>query len=260
MKGKINTKNLVTTSVFIAIAVVIRSLSIMVPIGGAGAMRISFDGIFYILPGIICGPIYGALAGGIVDILAYILRPMGPYIPLFTLTSVLAGLIPGLIWKYVRTSNTDKLGKYYIRSFVTIGLIGAFNNITILIFPKSYLGKLVLSLGKKAQFIGIGLEIIALLGFAILFVNNYIKTNKSENKLYDNYIRMLFAIGIPALAISTINTYFLILFVPGLSSVGFMVLWIPRISETCLMILVQSYIIAVLLNVYELVFRIDFKY
>jgi len=260
MKEKISTKKLVSTSVFIAIAVVIRSLSIMIPIGGAGAMRISFDSIFYILPGIIYGPIYGALAGGIVDILAYGLRPMGPYIPLFTLTAVIAGLIPGLIWKYVRTANTDKLEKYYIISLVTVGLIGVFNYIVILIFPKSYLGKLVLLLGKKAQFIGIGLEIIALFGFAILFINNCIKRNKSENKLYDNYIRMLFATGMPALAISTINTYFLILFVPGLSSVGFMILWIPRISEACLMILIQSYIISVLLNVYELVFRIDFTY
>ncbi|MGH4121305.1 folate family ECF transporter S component [Clostridium sp.] len=256
---KISTKNLVSTSVFIAIAVVIRSLSIMIPIGGAGAMRISFDAIFYILPGIIYGPIYGALAGGIVDIIAYILRPMGPYIPLFTITAVLAGLIPGLIWKYVKTTNTDKLGKYYVTSFVIIGLIGAFNNIAILIFPKTYLGKLIISLGKSAQFISIGFEIIALLGFVILFINNCIKRNKSENKLYDNYIRMLFAIGGPTLAISTINTYFLILFIPGISSVGFMFLWIPRISEASLMILVESYIISILLNVYELVFRVDLK-
>lgn len=255
MKEKISTKTLVSTSVFIAIAVVIRSLSIMIPIGGAGAMRISFDGIFYILPGIIYGPIYGAFAGGIADILAYILRPMGPYIPLFTLTTMFAGFIPGLIWKYAKLTDTEKLVKYYITCFVTLGLIGIINNIIILIFPKSKLGELMFLLGKKAQFIGIGLEIIALLGFATLFINNCIKRNNNENKLYDNYIKMIFAIGLPAMVISTINTYFLILFVPGLSSIGFMVLWIPRISEVCLMILIQSYIISVLLNIHELVFR-----
>ncbi|WP_298843829.1 folate family ECF transporter S component [Clostridium sp.] len=255
MKEKMNTKKLVSTSVFIAIAVVIRSLSIMIPIGGAGAMRISFDGIFYILPGIIYGPIYGAFAGGIADILAYILRPMGPYIPLFTLTTMLSGFIPGLIWKYVKSADTEKLVKYYITSFVALGLIGVINNIVILVFPKSNLGRMMFSLGKKTQFIGIGLEIIAVLGFAILFVNNCIKKINNENKLYDNYIKMIFAIGLPAIIISTINTYFLILFIPGLSSIGFMVLWIPRISESCLMILIQSYIISVLLNIYEVVFR-----
>ena len=196
-----------------------------------------------------------AFAGGIADILAYILRPMGPYIPLFTLTTMLSGFIPGLIWKYVKSADTEKLVKYYITSFVALGLIGVINNIVILVFPKSNLGRMMFSLGKKTQFIGIGLEIIAVLGFAILFVNNCIKKINNENKLYDNYIKMIFAIGLPAIIISTINTYFLILFIPGLSSIGFMVLWIPRISESCLMILIQSYIISVLLNIYEVVFR-----
>lgn len=255
MKEKMNTKILVSTSFFIAIAVVIRSLSIMIPIGGAGAMRISFDGIFYILPGIIYGPIYGAFAGGIADILAYILRPMGPYIPLFTLTTMLVGFIPGLIWKYAKLADTEKLVKYYITSLVTLGIIGIINNIIILAFPKSNLGQLMFSLGKKTQFISIGLEIISLLGFATLFINNCIKKNNYENKLYDIYIKMTFAIALPSIIVTTINTYFLILFVPGLSDIGFMVLWIPRISEACLMILIQSYIISVLLNIYEVVFR-----
>ena len=259
MKEKMSTKILVSTSVFIAIAVILRSISIMIPIGGAGAMRISLDAIFYILPGIIFGPIYGAFAGGIVDILAYILRPMGPYIPLFTLTTMLAGFIPGLIWKYAKIADTQKLVKYYITCFATLGLIGIVNTIVIFIFPKSNLGKLIFSLGKKTQFLGIGLEIIALLGFVILFINNMIKRNNSENKLYDNYIKMILALGLPAIVISSINTYFLILFIPGLSSLGFMVLWLPRIAESCLMIIIQSYIISALLNVYELVFRIDLK-
>lgn len=257
MKEKMSTKILVSISVFIAIAVILRSFGIMIPIGGAGAMRISFDGIFYILPGIIYGPIYGAFAGGIVDILAYILRPMGPYIPLFTLTAMLAGFIPGLIWKYVKNADTGKLVKYYIACFVMLGLIGIINNIVILVFPKSNFGKLIFSLGKKAQFIGIGLQIIALLGFVMLFINILVKRSNSEKNIYDNYIKMILAIGLPGLLISTINTYFLILFVPGISSVGFMILWIPRIAEACLMILIEAYIISLLLDVYKVVFRID---
>jgi len=260
MKEKMSTKVLVSTSIFIAIAVVLRSISIMIPIGGAGAMRISFDVIFYILPGIIYGPIYGAFAGGIVDILSYILRPMGPYIPLFTLTTMSLGFIPGIIWRYAKIINIEKLVKYYIYCFVTLGLIGIINNVIIFVFPKSYLGKMIFSLGKKSQFIGIGLEVIAVLGFVILFINTLIKRNNSENKQYDNYIKMILAVGLPTMVISSVNTYLLILFVPGLSSVGFMVLWIPRFAEACLMVLIQSYIISILLNVYELVFRIDLKY
>ncbi|MGH4137360.1 folate family ECF transporter S component [Clostridium sp.] len=260
MREKMSTRILVSTSVFIAIAVITRSMGIMIPIGGAGAMRISFDGIFYILPGIIYGPIYGAFAAGITDILAYILKPMGPYIPLFTLTTMLSGFIPGLIWRYAKIVNSKKLVKHYISCFVTLGLIGIINNVVIFVFPKSNLGKLIFSLGKKTQFIGIGLEVIALFGFVILFINTLIKRNNSENKLYDNYIKMMLAIGLPTLVISSINTYFLVLFVPGLSSIGFMVLWIPRIAESCLMVLIQSYIISLLLNVYELVFRTHPKY
>lgn len=55
--------------------------SIMVPIAGAGAMRISFAGIFIKMPAVLFGGAIGGVVSGVVDILAYIIKPMGAYIP-----------------------------------------------------------------------------------------------------------------------------------------------------------------------------------
>lgn len=80
----------VATSMLIAISVILRAFGLMVPLGGAAAMRISLDGVFYKLPGILFGPFYGALSGGLTDIIAYMVNPTGGYIPLMTFTNILA--------------------------------------------------------------------------------------------------------------------------------------------------------------------------
>lgn len=45
------------------------------------------------------GPVYGGLVGAIADIVGFIVRPMGGYNPLFTLTNALVGILPFFLFR-----------------------------------------------------------------------------------------------------------------------------------------------------------------
>lgn len=53
-----------------------------------------------IIASLLFGPLYGALIGGIIDILGHLLHPIGSYLPQVTVMAVLRGLIPGLLFQY----------------------------------------------------------------------------------------------------------------------------------------------------------------
>ncbi|MBY6988647.1 ECF transporter S component, partial [Clostridium botulinum] len=109
MKKEIQVKTMVLCGLFIAAAIILRFFSIMVPIAGAGAMRISFAGIFIKMPAVLFGGAIGGIVSGVVDILAYIIKPMGAYIPFLTLTSILSGILTGIIWFKIKNVHIDKI-------------------------------------------------------------------------------------------------------------------------------------------------------
>ncbi|MFH1453100.1 MAG: folate family ECF transporter S component [Armatimonadota bacterium] len=92
-------KLLVNLSLFIALAIVFRRLlSISVPPVG----NINFGGFPIILSGFLFGPLWGGVVGGLSDILGYPLFPRAAYHVYFTLTSVLTGILPALIYSFFR--------------------------------------------------------------------------------------------------------------------------------------------------------------
>lgn len=95
------TKTLVYLSVFTTLSIILTRLaSIHILIGGVEAIRIGFGQLPVIMAGIYFGPGAGAVVGGLADFLGFFLNPMGPYLPHFTLTAILHGLLPGLIFHY----------------------------------------------------------------------------------------------------------------------------------------------------------------
>lgn len=86
---KISTKILVYIAVLTACSVLLRRvITIPLPIG-----IFNFGGFPVILAGLLLGPLAGALTGAVSDILSCILFPKGPYLPYFTITSMLTGCI-----------------------------------------------------------------------------------------------------------------------------------------------------------------------
>ncbi|MFU0801079.1 MAG: folate family ECF transporter S component [Xylanivirga thermophila] len=97
---KMSTREMVYLSLLIALNIVLtRIASIRINIGGAEVVRIGFGGFPIILAGIMFGPSAGGIVGAIGDIIGYWINPMGPYMPHFTLTAALTGIIPALVLK-----------------------------------------------------------------------------------------------------------------------------------------------------------------
>lgn len=252
MKNRMNTKFLVTTAMCISISLVLRYFSIMITAGGVLTMRISFGAIFYVLPGLLFGPLYGAAAGGVVDILGTIIMPMGAYIPVFTLTNILAGFLPALIWKKIKNVSIENLKKYYIAFFTLLTLVGILNTWVIMSMNSSYLGKILMLMGKKAQYLGVGFVLSGAIGFVLLIINTIInKNNDNYSYIYNNFFKLVISVGISGIIVSTMNTYFILMFTPALAAKGFMVLWIPRIVETLVLTIINSYVMSLLLYSYS---------
>jgi len=105
-KRLINTKALVGASLLTAISIVLtRMLSIMIPLAGLPALRIEFGMIPLIIAGILYGPLWGGLAGIIADLIGVMINPMGAYFPGFTISSMLWGALPGVLYLLVKRNN-----------------------------------------------------------------------------------------------------------------------------------------------------------
>lgn len=251
MKNEMGVKTMVVCGLFIAAAIILRIFSIMVPIGGAGAMRVSFAGIFIKMPAVLFGATMGGIVSAVVDVMAHIIRPMGPYIPFLTLTSILNGVLTGVIWFKIKNTHIDKIEKYYPITFIVLGAVAVATHVMVLFSDKAFSFKVMSVLGKKYMFVLTGTEIIALFALIIFIVNIKLKNNDMIKHIYEDYMKMILAIGIPGIVVCTLNTYILLMFIPGLQGKSFMFLWIPRIVEEMLMIVFESYVVSLLLSVYE---------
>ena len=95
---KISSHKITTMGFLIALSIILtRIASLRIAIGGVEGIRIGLGRLPIILGGIIFGPLAGGLIGAFSDLLGYFINPMGAYMPHFTLTSALTGIIPAVI-------------------------------------------------------------------------------------------------------------------------------------------------------------------
>lgn len=92
---KINPKIMVISGFLIALNVV---LSRIITIPGV----INFGGFPIIFAGVVFGPVVGGIVGSVGDVVSFIVRPTGPFMPHFVLTSALTGIIPGVMMKLLK--------------------------------------------------------------------------------------------------------------------------------------------------------------
>ncbi|MDL2257732.1 folate family ECF transporter S component [Eubacteriales bacterium OttesenSCG-928-K08] len=101
MRVQFQTKRIVVCGLLCAIGVVLGGL-LSVPAFPLGvySVKISLANLPVILSGVLFGPLYGAIVGGLTDFLQALLFPKGAFVPWFTLVSTLFGLIPGLFFRH----------------------------------------------------------------------------------------------------------------------------------------------------------------
>jgi riboflavin transporter len=247
-KSFLSTRSLVTVSLLIAISIVLaRIFGIMVPVAGLPALKINFSAVPLLMAGIFYGPLAGFIAGALSDVIGYIINPMGPYFPGFTITTALTGMIPGLIFKTVRNNpRLSKLNFNYINAgfiaLMTVGLGYAFYLKGVLTFDQ----------GIAYNGIPIHTAMIALIGAIVLAyaaIPFYIdKTVKFESKLYA-FDKIYFVVSVTQMICSLmLNTYFLSI----MFGKGFLVFLPTRIMTNYIMIPMYTIIIIVLMKALRL--------
>jgi ECF transporter S component (folate family) len=93
------TRRLVLCALLTALGVVLGGLlSIPAMPLGVYSLKIGFGVLPVILTGVLFGPAYGAMVGGLTDFLQVMIFPKGAYVPFFTVVGMLFGLIPGLFF------------------------------------------------------------------------------------------------------------------------------------------------------------------
>ena len=106
---KISSHKITNMGFLIALSIILtRVASLRIAIGGVEGIRIGLGGLPIILGGIIFGPLSGGVIGAFSDIIGYIINPLGVYMPHFTLTSALSGMIPAFILSLLKRKEEPK--------------------------------------------------------------------------------------------------------------------------------------------------------
>lgn len=121
----INLYALAVTALLTAISLILARFSIMIPLFGYPSVRFSVSGIPIFLAGSLFGPVFGASAGFISDIISFMISGGGPYHPGFTINSILVGFIPGLIFMQLRKKQWQYSFNKWNAVLGVIALVGA---------------------------------------------------------------------------------------------------------------------------------------
>lgn len=110
--------------------VLTRFFSLMVLLGGMPTLRVGFGSVPIMLAGMLFGPLVGGAVGVVADLVGFAINPMGTvYIPGFTVTAALFGVIPGVLF------HTFKIHRRTINfNYVNAVVMGIFGAATIVIY------------------------------------------------------------------------------------------------------------------------------
>lgn len=112
------TSTLTVTAFLIGLSVVVSLFTVVVN----PYMKIGFSTLPIGIIGYLYGPFVSGLAGGIGDILRFILRPSGPYFPGFTLDSMINGIFCG-IFLFKRKPSIKYVTIYQVVTLIIVSTI-----------------------------------------------------------------------------------------------------------------------------------------
>ena len=232
-KTSLHTRRIAISAIFLSIALVLRLvLTFYLPIYGHNGVRVNPGTIFAILPAILFGPVYGAIVAGLFDLLGFLLRPTGTFLPWMTIVVATGGLLRGFLWRGLRTRNPKAL-----RVCILI--------FAILLFLSSAFNLIVLHIG------GINARLIGAAGFALLLlaVDRILSKWLVKEERQSPVLPLTITILLAGLFVSTLNT--VVLHRIFWSAIPFTAVWVPRVAISLLVDVVFVYFVALLLGLFE---------
>ncbi|MCL2337942.1 MAG: ECF transporter S component, partial [Firmicutes bacterium] len=109
-KSSLYVRRITISAVFLSISLVLKTaFSFYIPIFGQNGMSVGLSGIFSMMPSILFGPVYGAVVAGLSDLMGYLIKPTGSYLPLMTLIVAAGGFIRGVLWQVLRDRSSRNI-------------------------------------------------------------------------------------------------------------------------------------------------------
>lgn len=90
------------SALFIALGVILSRFVSIPALFGLPFLKISFAPSIVMFSSFYLGPVFGLIVGSLVDIIGALVFPTGAFNPLYTIPAALTGLIPGLIYIFIR--------------------------------------------------------------------------------------------------------------------------------------------------------------
>ncbi len=277
-------RKIVVSALFLSLALLTGAIfSVNLPLFGENGMRVGISGVFSIMPSILFGPLYGGIVSGLSDVLGYLVKPSGAYMPLLTLTAFAGAFLRGLLWGMLRRADERKLRVAVVALAVLAAFAGAYNLFALSAdgvdasFYESagapadlsgmrWISRLLIERtqatsnpgGNLATYIGyttVGFLGFAAFGLAICAVDWALKRFFLKERAATGTVAILLAMMLSGLAVTTVNTEILRRTVfESWKLMPFTVVWLPRAIEEIVMNTVKCYFVALLYGVY---LRID---
>jgi hypothetical protein len=277
----------VASAIFLAIALVLRIyFTHDLVLFGAQGMRIGPAAIFTIPPAILFGPVYGGIVMGLFDLLGFLLRPEGTFLPLMTVIMVAGGVLRGFLWLGLRNQSVKKLRIatgifavaviiFAVSSIIMLRVDGigseyfeGMTNEEIAAFDTSemtVMGRFLIQRAQAAQnpqnmlagvFIDITLIPLSIGGIAIflllvdIFSAKWLLKEREDGKPV-SIMPLLLTILVSGLFINTMNTILLrqTILAEAWQLLPFVMVWLPRAAETLLSGTIYTFFVAILLEV-----------
>lgn len=169
---KLRIKEMVLTSLFMVIGLVLSYFSLMIPLLGFPSLKIGFAQLPLMLLGVLFGPSYGFLAGLMFDGIGLIITPTDfPFLG-FTLNNILVCFLPGLWYHSCKQRNQKQIirGIMMLCSLLGVLTLGYLWSYT---YSETFVNK-YFELTTQTR-VGITLAIFAFVGILVFVMKQIMK-------------------------------------------------------------------------------------
>lgn len=244
----LSTRKIVQTALFVALALVVRMFSVMIPVGGVGSLRIGFSEVFTKMPAILFGPIMGGAASGLVDFLSQVIKSEGAYLWPMLVVMISGGALTGLLWRAMRNIPAKKIRLAFVVLCICLAVFGVYNHIILSSVGEGAWYDTLQRLKDNLPMATYGMYGAAVLGIAFLAADIVIK-RRNPDGYKEDFLPLAVTVLVSDIYVTTLNTFVLRYYYSGLAKLPFWVVYIPRIIPDLVSAVIFAYIISCMLKV-----------
>lgn len=224
---KSDAKSLTLAALFIVLAVILKRLSIMIPLFGFESLKLSIEVIPMLLAGILLTPGYCYIIGLAIDLIGLIVTPTSfPFLG-FTLSAVLQCLIPSIIVATVKERYLKYLEKIVQVVLVVLGFGACFYIINL---NEVVISKNIVNITNNFK-IMMSLICVGMISILFVVMNNY-KKKLSEQEYYLFNLWMISVVVVEMLITFVLTPYWL----QAMYGIPFTLSLFIRVIKQCIMI------------------------